>query len=47
MYKYYNPNPEHKLVGDCVVRAISKLTNSDWDTTYFNTFFMRMKKCIY
>ena len=24
---YYNPNPERKLVGDCVIRAISKVTN--------------------
>lgn len=35
MYIYYNPNPERKLVGDCVVRAICKLTNQDWDTTYW------------
>lgn len=24
MYIEYNSNPENKLVGDCVVRAISK-----------------------
>ena len=24
---YYNPNPERKLVGDCVIRAISKATD--------------------
>lgn len=35
MFIYYNPNPEQKSVGDCVIRAISKLTNQDWDTTYF------------
>ena len=35
MFRYYNPNPEQKSVGDCVIRAISKLTNQDWDTTYF------------
>ena len=34
MYKFYNPNPDKKLVGDCVIRAISKLLDNDWDTTY-------------
>ena len=27
MYIEYNSNPENKLVGDCVVRAISKVTD--------------------
>lgn len=30
----YNPNPNGNLVGDCVIRAISKLTDQDWDSTY-------------
>lgn len=34
-YIYYNPNPEKKLTGDCTVRAISKVLDQDWDTTYF------------
>ena len=29
-YVFYNPNPSKKLVGDCVIRAISKLTDQDW-----------------
>ena len=29
-YVYYNPNPSKKLVGDCVIRGIAKLTNQDW-----------------
>lgn len=29
-YVFYNPNPSKKLVGDCVIRGISKLTNQDW-----------------
>ena len=29
-YIYFNPNPSKKLVGDCVIRAISKLTGQDW-----------------
>jgi len=32
---YYNPNPERKLVGDCVIRAISKVTNQTWEDTYY------------
>lgn len=34
MYVYYNPNPYSKFVGDCVIRAISKVTDKDWDYTY-------------
>ena len=33
-YKYYNPNPNSKSVGDCVVRAISKIMGYSWDKTY-------------
>ena len=36
MYKYYNPNPEEPDAGDCIIRAISKVTNQDWDTTYLD-----------
>lgn len=34
MFNYYNPNPTHTLVGDCVIRAIAKLTNQSWEDTY-------------
>lgn len=34
MFIEYNSNPEKKLVGDCVVRAISKITDQDWEKTY-------------
>lgn len=34
MYRQYNPNPAHKNVGDCVIRAISKITNQEWERTY-------------
>lgn len=33
-YRYYNPNPTNKDVGDCVVRAFSAATDSDWDTAF-------------
>lgn len=31
---FYNPNPSKKLVGDCVIRAITKITDSDWKSVY-------------
>lgn len=34
MFIPFNPNPRRNSVGDCVIRAISKVTNQDWDTTY-------------
>ena len=34
MYKQYNPNPKLSHAGDCVVRAICKAENKDWDTVY-------------
>jgi len=33
-YEYFNNNPSDKLVGDCVVRAVSLATNESWDKTY-------------
>lgn len=34
MYKFYNPNPSGKFVGDCVIRAISKIEEKDWEVIY-------------
>lgn len=34
MFQFYNPNPKQLLIGDCVIRAISKLTGMDWVDTY-------------
>lgn len=34
MYKYYNPNPDGRNVGDCTVRAISKATGDTWEETF-------------
>lgn len=36
MFVYYNPNPLNLHVGDCVIRAISKVTNQDWEKTYMD-----------
>ena len=34
MWKYYNPNPVGRLVGDCAIRAISKALDVDWETAF-------------
>lgn len=34
MFIRTNPNPASNLVGDCVIRAISILTNKSWDYVY-------------
>lgn len=33
-FKFYNANPDNKLVIDCTVRAISKVTGKDWEDCY-------------
>ena len=33
-YVYLNPNPMKNLVGDCVIRGISILTDETWEYTY-------------
>lgn len=33
-YKYYNPNPSGNLVGDCVIRAVSKALDRSWEEVY-------------
>lgn len=33
-YEYFNPNPELKSVGDCVVRAICRALSLDWEQAY-------------
>lgn len=35
-YVFFNPNPSGKRIGDCVVRAIAKLTEQSWDDTYID-----------
>lgn len=34
MWKFYNPNPTGRAVGDCSVRAVAKALNVDWETAY-------------
>lgn len=39
-YVYFNPNPSELSVGDCVIRAISKLTNLTWEQVYIELYFI-------
>jgi len=34
MWIYTNPNPTEKRTGDCVIRAISIITDESWEFTY-------------
>ena len=36
MFVYYNPNPCRKIVGDCVIRAVSAAENVSWDEAYIS-----------
>lgn len=33
-YRYYNPNPDAKSVGDCSVRAVAMATGQSWDAAF-------------
>lgn len=33
-YIFYNPNPAGNLVGDCVIRSISRATGKTWDEAF-------------
>lgn len=35
-YVNFNPNPQRKLVGDCVIRAISKATDKSWEEVFLD-----------
>lgn len=35
-YIHNNPNPVKNLVGDCVIRGISLLTNKTWEEVYWD-----------
>ena len=33
-WKYFNPNPSGRNVGDCSIRAVSAALGVDWETAY-------------
>lgn len=44
MYMPYNPNPFRRSTSDCVVRAITKLMDLDWDTVFLRLSLMAYAK---
>lgn len=44
-YIYFNPNPLGKRVGDCVIRAICKLTGQDWEKVYIGIAITGYELC--
>ena len=36
MFIFYQNNPLGSDVGDCVIRALTKITNSSWDSIYID-----------
>lgn len=38
-FKFFNPNPEERLVGDCTIRALCRFLDLDWDTVYVGVVF--------
>ena len=45
MFRKYNPNPLGKQVGDCVIRAISKITKQSWQDTYMDIVMEGFRMC--
>ena len=35
-YIFCNPNPDRIIVGDCVIRGVSILTNTSWEQVYID-----------
>ena len=45
MFIEYNPNPLGKRIGDCVVRAITKVCKQSWRDTYLDIAMVGLKMC--
>lgn len=45
MWQEYNPNPIGIRVGDCVIRAISKVLDQDWETTFVALCLQGLMMC--
>lgn len=45
MFQKYNPNPISARVGDCTVRAISKLLDQSWYKTYIDLCIYGLVHC--
>lgn len=45
MYVFYNPNPKKLSVGDCTIRAISRVLNFSWKRTYLYLALQGLSMC--
>ena len=45
MWKYFNPNPSGKRVGDCTVRAISCALSKPWEDIYLDLALKGFRLC--
>lgn len=45
MFRVFNPNPKASRVGDCTVRAISRLLNQTWEQTYCDLCIYGLLSC--
>lgn len=43
-FTWYNANPKGKIIGDCVLRAISTAEGESWETTYKKMFDLSVKR---
>ena len=44
-YIYFNNNPKGRSDTDCVVRAISRVLNADWESIYINLCSVGLSEC--
>lgn len=44
-FLFCNPNPQKNLVGDCVIRAVSLITEQSWEDTYLALAMQGYKMC--
>ena len=44
-YVFFNPNPSGNRIGDCVIRAIAKLTDQTWEDTYIDVAIKGYELC--
>lgn len=44
-YVFFNNNPCKRIVGDCVIRAISKATNLTWESAYIDLVQQGREMC--
>ncbi len=44
-YVFFNPNPSGKRIGDCVIRAIAKITDQTWTDTYIDIALKGFELC--